>query len=156
MGASFWVTHGKTFWVLYVCLASPEAGPGNGGNEERPDNPKNALDCHDGQRATRPRPDRAIVCIHARVHVTLLCLTPGRPDGRLAFRASGSAHWALSSAILRISVLDTTPLRPGWLLGIYAPRGPPMNGRLPAGVIVASPCIVNKSHSLPYANPNQA
>ena len=70
MEASFQVTHGKTFWMLYVCLASPEVGPGNGESEERSGMPKNVLDCHGGQRATRPQPDRAIVCIHESYEFT--------------------------------------------------------------------------------------
>ena len=57
------MTYGKTFWVLYVCLVSPEVGPGNGENEERSGIPKNVLDCHGGRRTTRRHPDLAIVCM---------------------------------------------------------------------------------------------
>ena len=65
------MAYGKTFWVLYVCFASPEADPGNGESEEMSGIPKNVLDCHGGRRATRRQPDLTIVCIQVRVHVML-------------------------------------------------------------------------------------
>ena len=67
----FWAAYGKTFLVLYVCFASPEADPENGEREERSGIPKNVLDCHRERRVTRRQPDLAIVCIQERVHVML-------------------------------------------------------------------------------------